>query len=122
MSPRRDIAMTPEEIDAFLGSQSQVVVAGVPSQGAVQGAVGHLRYEGGRVGFSLRADDPVAGLLAHDDRACCVVEQFPSYYEIMGVLLHGRATRHEGDRDGLATFDLDVDKVVSFDFGKLAGD
>ncbi len=121
MSPRRDITMAPNEIDAFLRTRSRVVVAGMPAVGAVQGAFGRLLYANGHVGFALWADDPMVTLLEADNRACCVVEQFPSYYEIMGVMLHGRARRSPDGPVEQAHFDLEVDKVVSFDFGKLPG-
>lgn len=111
--------MNDAEVDAFLRSQSTAVVVGSPVTGSPDGAVGRLHYEGGFVAFTLRADDAVVTALAADDRACCIVEQFPSYYEIVGVMLHGRATRRQATRPGEATFALHVDKVVSFDFGKL---
>ena len=75
----------------------------------------------GRVGFSLVADDPVVALLAADDRACCVVDRFPSYYGIVGVVLHGRARLLSRGSAGRTDYDLAVERVVSFDFGKLRG-
>jgi hypothetical protein len=108
------------EIDRFLCSQTTAMVIALAGNGAPQGAVGRLDYDG-RVAFSLRHDDPVLSLLAADDRACCLVEQFPSYYEIMSVMLHGHARPHQDAEAGEVTFDLDVEKIVSFDFGKLIG-
>ena len=119
--PKQDIRMNGSEIDRFLCSQTTAIVIATAGNGAPQGAVGHLHYDDGRVAFSLRDDDPVLLLLATDDRVCCMVEQFPSYYGIMGVMLHGHTSRRETAEPGRATFDLHVDKVVSFDFGKLAG-
>ena len=118
--PKQDIRMNEAEIDRFLRSQATAIVIAITSVGAPQGAVGRLDYDG-HVAFSLRDDDPVLSLLAADDRACCVVEQFPSYHEIMGVMLHGHARQREDAEAGEVTFDLDVDKTVSFDFGKLIG-
>jgi hypothetical protein len=111
--------MSEPEIDRFLRTQTRAVVVAAPARGAPWGAAGRFHYDDGRFGFSLRDDDPLVGLLEGDDRACCVVEQFPSYYEIMGVMLHGRAGRREGGVPGEARFDLAVEAVVSFDFGKL---
>ena len=119
MSPKRDIRMGAEEIDAFLRARSRTLVVASPATGAVQGAVGRFRYADGDVDFTLWTDDPVVALLEGDDRACCVVEEFPSYYEIAGVMLHGRAVRRPGGPTEHATFDLTVEKVVSFDFAKL---
>jgi hypothetical protein len=118
MSPKRDITMGSDEIDEFLRSQqTAIVIANDPDRAPV-GALGQFLYDSGRVAFALGANDPVVALLARDDRACCVVEQFPSYYEIAGVMLHGRSTRrHNVGAEVL--FDLNVEKVVSFDFSKL---
>lgn len=118
--PKQDIRMNEAEIDRFLRAQTTAMVIAIAGDGAPRGAVGRLDYDG-RVAFSLRDDDPVLSLLAADDRACCLVEQFPSYYEIMSVMLHGRARRREDAESGEPTFDLDIDKIVSFDFGKLFG-
>src|SRR5215471_7287263 len=117
--PKQDIRMNDQEIDRFLRSHTTAIVIAISRDTAPQGAVGRLEYDQGRVAFSLRDNDAVLALLAADDRACCMVEQFPSYYEIMGVMLHGHAIRREASEPGAATFDLDVEKVVSFDFGKL---
>jgi hypothetical protein len=118
--PKQDIRMNQSEIDRFLSSQTSAMVIAIAGNGAPQGAVGRLDYDG-RVAFSLRDDDPVLSLLAADNRACCLVEQFPSYYEIMSVMLHGHARRRQNAKAGEVTFDLDIDKIVSFDFGKLIG-
>jgi hypothetical protein len=121
MSPRRNIGMGAREIDDFLATHTDVVVVGLDAEGLASGAVGRLDLDAGAVGFALRADDPVVALLGHDDRACCVVEQFPSYYEIKGVMLHGRASAAVHGEPGEATFVLDVQRVVSYDFSKLIG-
>jgi hypothetical protein len=120
MSPKRDITMVPDEIDAFLRSQRTAIVVAAAPDNAPVGALGGLFYERGRVAFALGGDDPVVALLARDDRACCIVEQFPSYYEIAGVMLHGRSTRRRSVGEEVL-FDLNVEKVVSFDFSKLVG-
>jgi len=119
--PKQDIRMAEEEVDRFLRSQTTAMIIATAAESAPQGAVGRLLYDRRHVSFSLLDSDPVVRLLADDDRACCVVEQFPSYFEIMGVMLHGHATRRKDSEPGQATFDLEVDKIVSFDFGKLTG-
>ena len=111
--------MSDDEIARFLATQTTVMVIGAPSSGAPNGAVGRFEYDDGAVAFVIHHDDPIVALLVEDDRACCVVEQFPSYYEITGVMLHGRARRRGGAAPGEVAFDLSVDKVVSFDFAKL---
>jgi hypothetical protein len=116
--PKQDIRMNEAEIHRFLCAQTTAMIIALADDGAPQGAVGRLDYDG-RVAFSLRHDDPVLSLLAADDRACCLVEQFPSYHEIMSVMLHGHARRRQDAEAEAAIFDLDIDDIVSFDFGKL---
>jgi len=118
--PKRDIRMSDEETDAFLRTQTTAVVIALVGDAAPEGAVGRFEHRDGNPRFAVRAEDPIVTHLAADDRVSCVLEQFPSYYEIRSVMLHGRATRRpEESSVGEATFDLAVDKVVTFDFGKL---
>jgi hypothetical protein len=74
--------------------------------------------------------------LLRDVRCCCSADVFPSYYEIKGATVHGRATRvdavgtifkeleERAGKHGLAagtTFALPIsDDAFGFDFGKLA--
>lgn len=115
-SDRPDIRMSPEEIRDFLAAQPRVVVAAVDGEAPVA-AMGSLRLDGDLLHVAVRADDPVAGLLANDDRVCVLVDQFPTYYEIKGVSVHGRASQQAIDGAWL-TFTLPLDDVVSFDFSK----
>jgi len=118
--PKRDIRMSEQETDNFLRTQTTVTVIALVGDAAPEAAVGRFEYRDGNARFTLSRDDPVVSSLATDDRACCVLEQFPSYYEIKSVMLHGRATLRIGAASaGEATFDLAVVKVVTFDFGKL---
>ena len=117
--PKRDIRMSDSEVDQFLRRESRTVVIGSPQTGAPRAGLGRLQYGDGHVGFSLREGDPLVTVLTENDRACCVVEEFPSYYEIMGVMLHGHARRADREHAGEAIFELVVEKVVSFDFAKL---
>jgi nitroimidazol reductase NimA-like FMN-containing flavoprotein (pyridoxamine 5'-phosphate oxidase superfamily) len=118
MSPRADVSMSAEEIDAFLRSQQRAVVVANRADGAPGAAVGTFR--GPEMEFGLATGDPVIALLADDERVCCVVDQFPSYYEIKGVMLHGRA-RVVGNDASITSYKLAVEQVVSFDFAKLRG-
>ena len=111
--------MSEDEIDRFLCSLSTAIVVAGPAGAAPLGAVGDFHYDTGTVAFSLHPADPIVGQLGDGDRVCCIAEQFPSYFEIKSVMLHGYATRRRDSDLGAPTFDLDVDKVVSFDFGKL---
>jgi hypothetical protein len=119
MSPRPDISMTEAEIDAFLRAHSQAIVVALDPPGAPTGTLGALRYDDGNVAVALDASDGVCALLERDNRVCCVVEQYPTYYEIGSVMLHGIATRRRDDVQGVVVYDVDVVKTVSFDFAKL---
>lgn len=115
MGNRPDISMTPAEITAFLATQRRVVVAAL-DRGAPVGTVASARMAGSGIEVSLPPDDEVAALLAADDRVCVIAEQFPSYYEIRGVVAHGHA---HFSREDPSTFRLALDDVLSFDFAKL---
>jgi hypothetical protein len=117
MSPRPNIRMSADEIVTFLATQSRVVVVALDGDVPV-GTIASAQYEGDDWRVSLRAGDPVADLLAADNRVCVIAEQFPAYYDIKGVVAHGRAPMHE-TADGRATFAVPLDDVTSFDFGKL---
>ena len=123
MSPRRDIRMDAGEVTTFLAGRTRAVVVALDGDGRAHGAVGRLEveqrsWEQGSAAVALRSDDRVVALLRADPRACCVVEQFPSYYQIRGVMIHGHA-RPAARADGEARFTIDVERVVSYDFGKL---
>ena len=118
--PKQDIRMSPEEIDRFLRAQATAVLVVTAKEGPPAGTTVRLDVHAGHIALTLRDDDPVVELLAADDRACCIVDRFPSYFEITGVLLHGRATRRPATTPHQATLDLALDHVVSFDFSKLS--
>jgi hypothetical protein len=62
----------------------------------------------------LTVDDPLREALVADARVSCAVEMCPSYYEIRGVTLHGRA-------EPVSNSEVRVraDDSTSFDFGKI---
>jgi hypothetical protein len=109
--------MSHGEIEAFLETQSRVIVVAL-DDGAPTGTVADLDFVDGQLAVTLRAGDGVAGLLAHDDRVCVIAEQSADYYEIKGVSAHGRAD-DLATADGRARFTLGLDDTTSFDFGKL---
>jgi hypothetical protein len=110
--------MSPAEIDDLVRSERRVVVVGV-KHGAPIATIGSAEVLGEhRWKVTVPAGDEVAGALAADDRICLLVERFPSYYEISGVVARGRACdqRVQGGSFG---FELEPDNIVSFDFAKL---
>jgi hypothetical protein len=96
--PRADIRMTDAETRAFLAEKHEVVVV-----------------------VSLAADDPVTAALDRDPRVCVVAEQFPSYFEVRSVVVHGHADL-AALAGGNGRRELRVrlgDDVVTFDFAKM---
>jgi len=116
MAERPDIAMSAEEVRAFLATQRRAVVAALDA-GTPVGTVADVRLVDAAVEVTLSHDDPVRLVLAVDDRVCVIAEQFPTYYEIKGVAAHGQAQPVDGV--GGRTFRLTLDDLTSFDFGKL---
>ena len=114
---RADIRMNAEEIAAFIATQSRVVVVAVDGDAPV-GTIASAAVDAEHWRVTLRAGDPVADLIARDDRVCVCIDQFPEYYKIKGVAAHGRAT-DRSNADGRLTFSIPLDDVTSFDFGKL---
>jgi hypothetical protein len=113
---RPDITMSRAEIEAFLTTQSRGIVVALDGSAPV-GTVADLSFADGEITVTLRAEDPVAALLARDGRVCVMAEQFPTYYEIKGVAAHGRAVVE--CIDGRTRFTVGLDDTTSFDFGKV---
>lgn len=111
--PRVDITMSDDEVADFLGSCTQMVVGAIGADGWPTGSIVESRYDDGVLSVALGAD-PVADDIAREGHLCLVADDHPSYYEIRGVIVQGRV----GSDDGTWT-DVDVDRTISFDFGRL---
>jgi len=116
--PRPRIAMTPAETAEFLASKRIAIVATLDADGAPDGEPAELSCAGGVLTFRLPASGPTHRNLLRDPRVVCTVEEFPSYTEIRGVSVHGRAAPVEL-RSGHATFRVDEPRTESFDFRKV---
>ena len=119
--PREAIAMTPAEVAAFLGAQRWMALGTLDAGGTPVGDVVPVRLLDARLRFAVprgsRADDNIR----RDPRVCCAADEFPSYQEIRGVVVHGRAEPGAADvlRDGWVEYALGLDDVASFDFRKM---
>lgn len=120
MSPKADIRMNAIEIAEFLATQSRVVVVAVDGATPV-GTIASATLDGDTWKVALRPGDPIADLIARDDRVCVCIDQFPEYYRIKGVSAHGHAS-NQANVDGRLTFSIPLDDVTSFDFAKLPRD
>jgi hypothetical protein len=120
--PREAIAMTPAELLAFLGAQRWMALGTLDPDGTPAGDLVPVRLVDRTIRFAVprgsRADDNIR----RDARVCCAADEFPSYYEIRGVVVHGQA-EPSGVGDGLGDdwteYALGLDDVASFDFRKI---
>jgi hypothetical protein len=118
MTPRRDISIPRDEAERFLGGQDHVVLVANDASGVPLATRAHARFDGGTLFVTVPADDPLAGALAADPRACAVAEQFPSYYGIKAVIVHA-AVGAPVTRDGSVTYAMPLEQLTGFDFGRL---
>ena len=129
--PRESIQMTRSELLAFLermrwGALGTLDAGGAPVADVVscQLARGVDGDAGGKqLLFALEPSSKSAENIARDPRVCWSADEYPSYAEIRGATLHGRARRQSEDAPekwlGLSVYALEVDDVVSFDFAKI---
>jgi hypothetical protein len=111
---KRDITMTPAEVDAFLARCPQMVVGAIGADGWPVGTIAEASYESGALAVRLDPGDPVSAQLARDPRVCCLYDEHESYFEIRGVIVHGRLPGAVGHGA-----EVEIDGVISFDFGRL---
>jgi hypothetical protein len=116
---RPSITMAPEEEQIFLGRSSEAVVAACNIDGWPVGGLARAAWQGLSVTLELEAADPVVEVASPGDPVCCISEESPSYYEIKGVIAHGVVASAHVRRDGPSRLDVDVERTVSFDFGRL---
>jgi predicted pyridoxine 5'-phosphate oxidase superfamily flavin-nucleotide-binding protein len=112
---RESIAMTPDEVRAFLQTRHHVALATVGTDGRPEVTIVPCRYGEDGLELTIALDEPVLATITNgDDRVCCAVEVCPSYYELRGVSLHGKAEPLGGGR-----VRVHVEHATSFDFGKI---
>ncbi len=117
------ISMSDAELTAFLDKQAWMLLVTLDPSGAPTTALVRAAREGDRMLCEVTEDDEAAGNLRRDPRACLANDEYPAYYEIRGVTLHGEAVAVPEAR-GLGgeerrVYALGIDDVVSFDFAKI---
>ncbi|MEE9285771.1 MAG: pyridoxamine 5'-phosphate oxidase family protein [Dehalococcoidia bacterium] len=138
--PRESIAMDRQEVLDFLRGQRRLVLGTLDPDGAPWADAAPCVLRGDVLFFWIPRDSRSFANIQRDGRACCALDQYPSYYEIKGATLHGRAVEVRdaialeqaraafelagGSRDGDlpgdgAVFCMGLDDVVSFDFAKI---
>jgi len=113
MTPRPDIRMTAEEIDAFLAEQTVAVIAAVDPEGWPVGAVGRVQRVDGLLDIDLPPFDALVEAIRDGGPICCVFEDSPTYHTIRGVTIRGRVRRRDPQ------LEVEIERTTSFDFGKL---
>lgn len=102
--------MTAAEVEAFLARCPQVVVGALDADGWPTGTIAASSFVDGALVVEVADGEVLLG------DVCCVADEHTSYFEIRGVIVHGRA----GPVDGEPTrARVAIERVVSFDFGRL---
>jgi hypothetical protein len=116
--PRERIAMSPAEVATFLAGKRVAVVGTRAPDGGPDAEAVALAYSDGVPSFVVARGGPTHRNLLADPRVVCSTEEFPSYAEIRGVAVHGRAVlaAEEGEH---VVFRLQDARVESFDFGRM---
>jgi len=116
--PRERIAMSADEVAAFLAAKRTAMLGLRGADGAPDGAAATISYRDGVLVIELRADCEAARNLRRDPRVVVSVEEYPSYSRIRGVAVHGRAVS-VGAVEGRERFRVDRPRIESFDFAKM---
>ena len=91
MKQRDQIAMTAEEIAAFLASSSKLQLATINRDGTPHLVAMYYVLLGGRIAFWTYRAAQKARNLARDPRVTCLVEAGEEYFDLRGVQVAGLA-------------------------------
>jgi len=119
---REQIALTRAELTEFLRAQRWVTLATLDTDGTPAAEVVSSVLDGERLCFTVPRGSRAHENVVRDPRVACAADEFPSYYEIRGATVHGRAEpRAAGDRIGadFVEYSLPLDDTFSFDFRKI---
>jgi nitroimidazol reductase NimA-like FMN-containing flavoprotein (pyridoxamine 5'-phosphate oxidase superfamily) len=130
------ITLTPDEIVAFVSTQTHCFLATLDPDGSPWGDVAACVYRDGRLWFRLAAGSRSLRNVKADPRVCCTLEaEGSNYYDNISAMVHGEASSSEdggslaeldevsdpvtGTRTTGPVFSVDLEHVVSFDFAKI---
>jgi nitroimidazol reductase NimA-like FMN-containing flavoprotein (pyridoxamine 5'-phosphate oxidase superfamily) len=119
---RESIGMSPEEIRALLATTRWVVLGTLGADGEPVADLARCALVGERLCFAVPPGSDVQRRIERDPRVCAATDRYPSYYEIRGVTLHGRAEPAAAPpalAGAGATYSLALDDTLSFDFSKI---
>jgi PPOX class probable F420-dependent enzyme len=119
------ISMTAEEADAFLRQKHVAILGTVDSEGTPRGRPVRYAVGPGVLHLTVPRSSPSLVDLAEGSAAAATVEEFPTYDKIRGIMAHGPARYLKdppsaGDSSEWAEVGLRIDRLVSFDFGKIS--
>jgi nitroimidazol reductase NimA-like FMN-containing flavoprotein (pyridoxamine 5'-phosphate oxidase superfamily) len=119
---RESIEMTPGEIRALLAETRWIVLGTLGGAGEPVGHLVPCALQGERLCFAVPRGSEAQRQIERDPRVCAATDRYPTYYEIRGVTLHGRAEPVEPPPALAAagtTYALPLDDALSFDFSKI---
>src|SRR5258708_30937522 len=119
---RETIAMTPDELRAFLAAPRWVVLAALDADGTPVADVAPVRLDGDQLRFAVPRGSYTDDNIRRDPRVACAADEFPTYYEIRGAVAHGRAKagdQPENLSESWVEYAIDLDDVTSSDFRKI---
>jgi len=111
--PKRDIRMGAKEIDDFLSRCEVMAVGTVDADGWPTATLSHCEFRNGALLLRLDPTDSVAASAVTCGQLCCVADEHVSYYEIRGVIVHGRPSFVD------KSVRVEIERRSGFDFGKL---
>lgn len=111
--PKPDIRMGATEIDEFLSRCRVTAVGAVDADGWPTATLSHCEFRNGALLLWLDPTDPVAVSAVARQQLCCVADEHASYYEIRGVIVHGRPNLLD------TSVRVDIERRSGFDFGKI---
>jgi nitroimidazol reductase NimA-like FMN-containing flavoprotein (pyridoxamine 5'-phosphate oxidase superfamily) len=139
--PKLDIALTPDEVDAYLGAQRTIRLATTSPTGMLHVIPLWFVWLDGRVFMNSTLGNTTLRNLQRNPVAAGVVDDGQMYDELRGVLVQGRVSWEEGAPDQVEAawsekylggnpvpfgrwknrvwFRLDPDRLSSWDFRKI---
>jgi hypothetical protein len=120
--PRESIGMSPQEVRELLAETRWVVLGTLGPGGEPVAELARCALVGERLCFALPHGSDAQRRIERDPRVCAATDRYPSYYEICGVTVHGRAEPIDAPpalAGAGATWALSLDDTLSFDFSKI---
>jgi hypothetical protein len=128
--------MTLDDATAFLQGRGWVIMATLEPDGSPWADIVPSLLHQGRLFFRVQTGSRSHANIQRDQSVCCANDQYPTYYEIKGAVIHGKAERIDEEHipaglrerpDPLQAgaglegecYAVPVSDVVSFDFSKI---